>query len=94
MGSPLRLALVNVFMGSNEQKWLKSDRDRLVKFYHRHVNDIFYLFDSPRFFKQDSNLNFNIEKEHLQQTPFSDVLNTRSDRLITSVIRKVPSQDF
>ena len=46
MGSPVRLALVNIFMGSNEQKWLKSDRDRLVKFYHRHVNDIFYLFEN------------------------------------------------
>ena len=46
MGSPARPALVNLFMGSNEQKWLKSDRDRLVKFYHRDVNDVFYLFEN------------------------------------------------
>ena len=46
IGSPARPALVNLFMGSNEQKWLKSDRDRLVKFYHRDVNDIFYLFEN------------------------------------------------
>ena len=41
MFSPLGSALGNVFMGYNEQNWLESDRGRLVKFYHRYVDNIF-----------------------------------------------------
>ena len=96
MGSPLGPALANLFMGYYEQKWLESDQGRLVKFYHRCVDDIFCLFENEHqaqtFFDflniQHPNLKFTIEKEHMKQLPFLDVLNTRSDRLTTSVYRK------
>ena len=38
---------------------------------------------------QHLNLNFTIEKEHMKQLPFLDILNTCSDRLITSAYRKI-----
>ena len=34
---------------------------------------------------QHPNLNFTLEKEHMKQLPFLDVLSTLSDRLLTSV---------
>ena len=69
---------------------------RLVKFCRRYVDNIFCLFENEHqgqtfldFFNiQHPNLNFTIEKEHMKQLPFLDVLNTCSDRLITSVYRK------
>ena len=96
MGSPLGPALANLFMGYYEQKWLESDRGRLVTFYHRSVDDVFCLSENEHqaqtFFDflniQHPNLNFTIEKEHMKQLPLLDVLNTRSDRLITSIYRK------
>ena len=96
MGSPLGPALANLFMGYYEQKWLESDQGRLVKFYHRYVDDIFCLFENEHQAQtfldflniQHPNLKFTIEKEHMKQLPFLDVLNTRSDRLTTSVYRK------
>ena len=96
MGSPLGPALANLFMGCHEQKWLESDHRRLVKFYRRYGDDIFCLFENEHqaltffdFLKiQHPNLNFTIGKEHKKQLPFLDVLNTCSDRLITSVYRK------
>ena len=93
MGSPLGPALANLFMGYCEQKWLESDHRRLVKFY---VEDIFCLFENEHQAQtfldflniQHPNLKFTIEKEHMKQLPFLDVLNTRSDRLTISVYRK------
>ena len=96
MGSSLGPAFANLFMGYYEQKWLESDRGRLVKFYRRYVDDIFCLFEKEDLVQtflgflniQHPNLNFTIEKEHVKQFPYLDILNTRSDRLITSVYRK------
>ena len=96
MGSPLGPTLANLFMGYNEQKWLESDHGRLVNFYRRYMDDIFCLFENEHqtltFLEfvnsQHPNLNFTIEKEHMKQLPFLDVLSTRSHRLITSVYRK------
>ena len=96
MGSLLGSALANLLMGYNEQKWLESDYGKLVKFCCRYTNDIFCLFENEHqaltlldFLNvQYTNLNFTIEKEHMKQLPFSDVFNTRSDRLITSFYRK------
>ena len=97
MGSPLGPALANLSMGCNEQKWLESDHGRLAKFYRRYVGDIFCRFENEHkalTFRsslniQHSNLNFTIEKEHMKQLPFLDILNTCSDRLITSAYRKI-----
>ena len=47
MGSPLDLALDNVFMCSFENKWLKHCPHSLKPiFYRRYVDDIFVLFSS------------------------------------------------
>ena len=94
--SPLGPASVNLFMGYFEQKWLESDDGRLVKFYRKYVDDIFCLFENEHQAQtflnflniQHPNLKFTIEKEYMKQLPFLDVLNTRSDRLTTSVYRK------
>ena len=83
-------------MGYYEQKWLESDLGRLVKFYRKYVVDIFCLLENEHQAQtflgflniQHPNLNLTIEKQHMKQLPFLDVLNTRSDRLITSVYRK------
>ena len=96
MSYTLRPALANLFMGYNVQKWLESDHGTLSKFYRRYLNDIFCLFENEHqvltfhdFLNiQHLNLNFTIEKEHMKQLPFLDVLSTCSDRLITSVYRK------
>ena len=96
MGSPLGPALANLFMGYYKQKWLESDHGRLVKFYRRYVDDIFCFFENEHQAQtfldflniQHPNLNFTIEKQHMKQLPFLDVLNTRSGRLITSAYRK------
>ena len=93
MGSPLRPALANLFIGYNEQKWLESDHGRLIKFYRRYVDNIFCVFENEHqamtfldfLNSQHPNLNFTLEKEHMKQLPFLDVLSTCSDRLITSV---------
>ena len=94
--SPLGSALANLFMGYYEQKWLESYHGRLVKFYRRYVDDIFCLFENEHQAQtfldflniQHPNLKFTIENEYMKQLPFLDVLNTRSDRLTTSVYRK------
>ena len=93
MGSPLGPASANLFIGHNEQKWLESDHGRLVKFYRRYVDDIFCAFENEHqamtfldfLNSQHPNLNFTLEKEHMKQLPFLDVLSTLSDRLLTSV---------
>ena len=46
IGSPLGPAVANLLMGYNEQKWLESDHDKLVKFYRRYVNDIHCHFEN------------------------------------------------
>ena len=44
--SPLGPALGNLFMGSNEQKWLKSNQEDLLrKFFRRYIDDIFCLIE-------------------------------------------------
>ena len=43
MGSPLGLALANLFMGYNKNKWHNSEESSTVLFY---VDDIFCLFKS------------------------------------------------
>ena len=43
MGSPLGLALANLFMGYNKNKWRNSEESSTVLFY---VDDIFCLFKS------------------------------------------------
>ena len=88
MGSTLGPALANLFMVYNEQKWLESDHDKLVKFYRQYVDDIFCIFGNEHqtlFFLnflsiQHPNLNFTTEKEHMKQLPFLDVFSTLSDR--------------
>ena len=75
---------------------VRSDHGRLVKFYRRYVNDIFCVFENEHkaltfyelLISQHPNLNFTIEKEHLKQLPFLNVLSTHSGRLFTSVYRK------
>ena len=96
MGSSLGPALASLFMGYYEQKWLESDRGRLVKFYCWYVDDSFCLFEkdlqAQTFLDflniRHPNLNFTIGKEHLKKLAFLDVLNTHSDILITSFYRK------
>ena len=70
MGCPLGPALCNFFMGYNEQKRLKSNNGRLVKFYRRYADDILFLFENEHqaltfleFFNiQHPNLSFTIKK--------------------------------
>ena len=74
VGFPLGLALANLFVVYNEQKWLESDHGRLVKFYRRYVDDIFCLFENEHqalnfldfLNSQHPNLNFTIEKEQMK----------------------------
>ena len=48
MGSPLGLALANIFMCSFESKWLRDcPNDFKPVFYRRYVDEIFVLFSSP-----------------------------------------------
>ena len=85
MYSPLEPALANLFMGYNEQKQLESDYGRLVTFYRRYVDDIFCLFENEHqaltfldfLNSQHPNLKFTIEKQHMKEIPFLDVLSAR-----------------
>ena len=79
MGSLLSLALANLFMSSNEQKWLKSDHCRLVKFYRRYVNNLF-CFPKKVSIRHQPNLNQTIEKEHVKEFPLLDVFNSYSNK--------------
>ena len=93
MGSPLGPAMAKLFLGYKEQKWLGSNHGRLVKFYLRYKDDIFCLQHQTLTFRnflniQHPNLNLTIEKEHMKQHLFLDVLNTCSDRIIISGYRK------
>ena len=97
MGSPLGLALANLFMGYHENKWLNSEESSTVLFYKRYVDDIFCLFkcetDAERFLsflnRQHPNIKFTIEKEKNKKVPFLDILNdSSSNKLVTSVYRK------
>ena len=96
MSSLLGLALASFVMDYHGQKWIESDHGRLVKFDPMYVDDTFCLFKSDHqaltflnFLNiQHPNLEFTIEKEHMKQLPFLDILNPRSGRLITSVYRK------
>ena len=46
MGSPLAPVLANLFMGFNEDLWLKDYKNSKVRFYKRYVDDTFCLFDN------------------------------------------------
>ena len=67
-----------------------------IQLFSRYVDDIFYLFENEHqaltFLNfannKQLNLNFITEKEHIKQLPFLDVLDTRSDRFITSVYKE------
>ena len=75
---PLGPVLTNFSMGYYEQKWLESDRGKLVKFYRRYVGDIVFLFENEHQAQtsldflniQHPNSNFTIEKELMKQLPF------------------------
>ena len=72
MGSPLGLALTNIFMCGFENKWLRDCPNNFKPvFYRRYVDDIVALFSSPDHadtFKEylsskHPNINFSLEKE-------------------------------
>ena len=46
MGSSLGPALVNLFMGYHEQKWLQSLEECELILYRRYVDDIICIFNS------------------------------------------------
>ena len=81
MGSPLAPALANLFMGHNENLWLKDPKASKVILYKRYVDDIFCLFsyenEYQEFFdfinSQHPNIRFTFEKEHEGTLPFLDV---------------------
>ena len=102
IGSPLGLALANLFMVYNEKQWLESDHGRLVKFNCRYVDDIVYLFENKHhaltflhFLNiQHPNLNLTIKNEYTKQLPFLDVLIlVQTDQLPVAIV-KVHLQAF
>ena len=46
MGSPLAPVLVNIFMSSEETKWLNEHNLNKPKFYLRYVHNILAAFDN------------------------------------------------
>ena len=85
MGSPLAPPLANLFMGVNENKWLREYNENGPTFYKRYVDDIFAVFDSETkcnsFFayinKLHPNLRFTVEYPS-GTLPFLDVEVTRN----------------
>ena len=98
MGSPLRLALANIFMCSFESKWLRDcPNDFKPVFYKRYMDDIFVLFSSPDhadkyreyLSSKHPNIKFSIEKEEDGCLPFLDVnIFRENDKFATNVCRK------
>ena len=96
MGSPLAPTLANLFMGSNETKWLNEYKGQKPNFYRRYVDDIFATFetesDADSFFKyiNDRHPNIKFTKEHNKDgnLPFLDILIDNTSKLKTSVYQK------
>ena len=95
MGSPLRPALANIFVGHQEQKLFNVVNRPLA--YFRYVDDTFTVFnneDACNAFLSHLNslhpsLRFTHEKECNHSLPFLDVLVERLDsKFSTSVYRK------
>ena len=99
MGSPLRPALANLFMGFYEKQWLKEFDFCKVLLYRRYVDDIICLFncevDSMKFFDYLSfrhpNIKFTFEKENDGKLAFLDILLSNENNFCISVFRKKKS---
>ena len=84
-------------MGFNEQQWLESDHGRLVKFYHRQVDNIICLFEKEHqpllfvdfLYSRQPEYKLHYKREYMKHLRFLDVLNTRSDKSITKVYKKI-----
>ena len=82
MGSPLALALANIFMGFHESKWLNEYNLNKPKFYLRYVDDILAAFDNEQDLfnflnvsnNRHPNIKFTIEKQINHSIAFLDVL--------------------
>ena len=76
MGSPLSVALANIFVGYHESKLFESTTKPFL--YHRHVDDTFAIFGSEdectsfldALNSMHSTLKFTFEKEENDQLPF------------------------
>ena len=95
MGSPLRPALANIFVGYQEAKLFNIAKRPLV--YFRYVDDTFAVFNNEEdchifFIHLNSlhpSLRFTYKKESNHSLPFLDVLVERHDsEFLTSVYRK------
>ena len=95
MGSPLSVALANIFVGYHESKLFESTTKPFL--YHRYVDDVFAIFGSEEectSFLDALNsmhlaLKFTFENEENDQLPFLDVLVEKSNKdFLTSVFRK------
>ena len=95
MGSPLSVALANIFVGYHESKLFEATTKPF--FYHRYADDTFAIFgseDEGTSFLDALNsmhlaLKFTFEKEENDQLSFLDVLVEKSNEgFFTSVFRK------
>ena len=85
VGSPLSVALANIFVGYHENKLFESTTKPFL--YHRYVDDTFAIFgpeDECTSFldvlnSMHSALKFTFEKEQNDQHPLSDVLVEKSN---------------
>ena len=97
MGSPLGPALVDSFMCSFENKWLKDYPHSLKPvFYRRYLDHMLVLFSSldqaEKFKKYISskhpNINFSLEKENYSRLSFLNISIFREKGKFVSVYRK------
>ena len=95
MGSPLSVALANIFVGYLESKLFESTTKPSL--YHQYVDDFFAIFGSEdectsfldALNSMHSALKFTFEKKENAQLPFLDVLVEKSNEgFLTSVFRK------
>ena len=95
MGSPLSVALANIFVGYHESKLFESTTKPFL--YHRYVDDTLAIFRSEdectsfldALNSMHSALKFTFEKEENDRLPFLDVLVEKSNEgFLTSVFRK------
>ena len=95
MGSPLSVALANIFVGYLESKLFESTTKPSL--YHQYVDDTFAIFGSEdectsfldALNSMHSALKFTFEKKENAQLPFLDVLVEKSNEgFLTSVFRK------
>ena len=93
MGSPLAPVLANIFMGTNEDKWINNYKKPKPVFYRRYVDDILAVFDNEQqaklFFtylnKQHKNIKFTMEININNQIPFLDTLISNIDKNLSLV---------